>query len=67
MLTIIYGDVESSIYNTRFRKSGKFYEAKQKYNEIYHLYGEISEEEGIDPKFVITEDSNSGFEFFAEL
>jgi len=50
-----------------FRKSGKFHEAKQKYNEIYHLYGEISEKEGIDPKFVITEDSNSGFEFFAEL
>ena len=26
-----------------FRKSGKFHDAKQKYNEIYHLYGEISE------------------------
>lgn len=25
-----------------FRKSGKFHDAKQKYNEIYHLYGEIS-------------------------
>lgn len=42
-----------------FRRSGKFHEAKQTYNEIYHLYGELSEKEGIDPKFVITEDSNS--------
>lgn len=50
-----------------FRKSGKFHDAKQKYNEIYHLYGEISEEEMIDPTLVITEDSNSGFEFFSEL
>lgn len=50
-----------------FRKSGKFQEAKQKYNEIYHLYGEVSEMEGVDPKLVITEDSNSGYEFFSEL
>ena len=40
---------------------------KQKYNEIYHLYGEISEEKNINPKLVITEDSNSGFEFFKEM
>lgn len=51
----------SEIYG--FRKSGKFHDAKQKYNEIYHLYGEISEEKNINPKLVITEDSNSGFEF----
>lgn len=50
-----------------FRKSGKFHDAKQKYNEIYHLYGEISEEKEIDPALVITEDSNSGFDFFSEL
>lgn len=31
-----------------FRKSGKFHDAKQIYNEIYHLYGEISEEHNID-------------------
>ena len=35
----------SEIYG--FRKSGKFHDAKQKYNEIYHLYGEISEEKNI--------------------
>lgn len=52
----------SEIYG--FRKSGKFHDAKQKYNEIYHLYGEISEEKNINPKLVITEDSNSGFELF---
>lgn len=50
-----------------FRQSGKYHEARQKYNEIYHLYGEISDEDGIDPQFVITEDSNSGYEFFNEL
>ncbi|MDO4338807.1 MAG: ATP-binding protein [Eubacteriales bacterium] len=50
-----------------FRKSGKFHEVRQKYNEIYHLYGEISEQNMIDPGFVITEDSNSGYDFFAEL
>lgn len=50
-----------------FRKSGKFHEAKQTYNEIYHLYGEISEQEMIYPEYVITEDSNSGYEFFSEL
>ena len=50
-----------------FRKSGKFHEARQTYNEIYHLYGEISEQERISPQYVITEDSNSGYEFFSEL
>lgn len=50
-----------------FRKSGKFHTAKQTYNEIYNLYGEISENKIIEPQFVITEDSNSGYEFFSEL
>ena len=50
-----------------FRKSGKFHEARQTYNEIYHLYGEISEQGMICPQYVITEDSNSGYEFFSEL
>ena len=31
------------------------------------MYGEISEEKNINPKLVITEDSNSGFEFFKEM
>lgn len=50
-----------------FRKSGKFHEAKQTYNEIYHLYGEISGQNSISPQYVITEDSHSGYEFFCEL
>lgn len=50
-----------------FRKSGKFHEARRTYNEIYHLYGEISEQRQISPDIVITEDSNSGYEFFAKL
>ena len=50
-----------------FRQSGKFHNAKQKYNEIYHLYGEISEERMIVPEYVLTEDSTSGYEFFREL
>ena len=50
-----------------FRKSGKFHEARQTYNEIYHLYGEISEQGMVYPQYVIIEDSNSGYEFFSEL
>ena len=50
-----------------FRQSGKSHGAKKKYNEIYHLYGEISERDKINPQFVITEDSNSGYDFFNEL
>ena len=40
----------SEIYG--FRKSGKFHDAKQKYNEIHHLYGEISEEKNIINKLI---------------
>ena len=43
-----------------FRESGK-------YNEMYHLYGEISAQSSIEPELVITEDSNSGYDFFAKL
>ena len=50
-----------------FRESGKFRHTKQKYNEIYHLYGEISNSDSIEPEYVITEDSNSGFDFFSSL
>lgn len=50
-----------------FHKSGKFHKARQTYNEIYHLYGEISAQDVVDPGFVITEDSNSGYTFFNEL
>ena len=35
-----------------FRKSGKFHEARQAYNEIYHLYGEISEQSVVCPQYI---------------
>jgi len=50
-----------------FRKSGKFHKARQTYNEIYHLYGEISEQSKVCPQYVLTDDSNSGYEFFSSL
>lgn len=34
-----------------FRQSGKYHQARQKYNEIYHLYGEISDEDVIDSNY----------------
>jgi len=50
-----------------FRESGKFHNTRQTYNELYHLYGEISAETTIVPQMIITEDSNSGYQFFSEL
>lgn len=50
-----------------FRKSGRFHEAKQTYNELYHLYGEFPGQDTISPQLVITEDSHSGYEFFHAL
>jgi hypothetical protein len=50
-----------------FRKSGRYTEAKKKYNEIYHLYGETISAEGIAPSIVVTEDSNAGYEFYSQL
>lgn len=55
----------SEIYG--FRQSGKFHNARQTYNELYHLYGEVSPERMITPQMIITEDSNSGYEFFSKL
>jgi hypothetical protein len=50
-----------------FRKSGRYTDAKKKYNEIYRLYGETISIDGISPSIVITEDSNAGYEFFSHL
>lgn len=49
------------------RTSGKYAEIKQVYNEIYPLYSssEISRPER--PTLIITEDSNSGNEFFSHV
>lgn len=37
------------------------------YNGMYKIYGEFASNNEIKPTFVITEDSNSGFEFFKEV
>ena len=50
------------IYGIRI--SGKYAGLKQTYNEFYHIYGDYSLKEDVDPDKVIVEDSNAGFEFF---
>ena len=37
---------------------------KQSYHEFYQLYGANTYERNINPEIVITEDSNSGYQFF---
>ena len=46
------------------RTSGKYGTLKQKYHEFYHIYGTDSYQNEITPEMVITEDSNSGYQFF---
>lgn len=55
----------SEIYG--IRESSKYGGLRQKYNEMYSLYKprkSNSEQGNIDVDIIITEDSNSGFEFF---
>lgn len=47
--------------------SGKYKSLRQTYNEFYRLYGEMMPEQGVHPARIITEDSNSGYEFFASV
>lgn len=49
------------------RNSGKYGTLKQTYNEFYHLYQTADFHYPIKPKKVITEDSNSGFQFFRNI
>ena len=46
------------------RTSGKYGALKQSYHEFYRIYGMDTYEEEVNPKLVITEDSNSGYQFF---
>lgn len=46
------------------RDSGKYGTLKRTYNEFYHLYQITDYGSAITPGKVITEDSNSGFQFF---
>ncbi len=47
--------------------SGKFMDLKKTYNEFYRIYQDYEVEDSFQPDLIITEDSNSGFEFFLQL
>ncbi len=49
------------------RERGKYRGLKKTYNEMYRIYGNHNYDENIVPDRVITEDSNSGFEFFNHI
>lgn len=46
------------------KNSGKYGSLKQTYNEFYQLYGQDIYTSEIKPDKLLTEDSNSGFQFF---
>lgn len=46
------------------RTSGKYGTLKQSYHEFYRIYGTEIYEKEVKPELVITEDSNSGYQFF---
>lgn len=48
------------------RNSGKYGILKKTYNEFYHIYQQMDYTKPIRPKTIITEDSNSGFQFFKQ-
>ncbi len=49
------------------RDSGKYGTLKRTYNEFYHLYQTTEFHYPVKPESVITEDSNSGFQFFQNI
>lgn len=49
------------------RTSGKYRTLKRSYHEFYRLYGVDSYTSNITPEIVITEDNNSGFQFFESI
>ncbi len=49
------------------RTSGKYGSLKQSYHEFYRIYGTDSITELVKPKHVVTEDSNSGYQFFRNV
>ncbi len=49
------------------RDSGKYGTLKRTYNELYHLYQVPDWNQTVKPEKVITEDSNSGFQFFQSI
>lgn len=49
------------------RNSGKYGTLKRTYNEFYHLYQTEDYGQSVSPEKLITEDSNSGFQFFQSV
>lgn len=49
------------------RTSGKYGTLKQIYHEFYRLYGTNAYQREIMPEVIITEDSNSGYQFFKQI
>ena len=49
------------------RTSGKYGTLKQTYHEFYRIYGNDAQKGGWKPDKVITEDSNSGYQFFRHI
>ena len=49
------------------RNSRKYGSLKQTYNELYSIYGAKETGQDVKPEIIITEDSNSGFQFFQEV
>lgn len=49
------------------RTSGKYGTLKQSYHEFYRIYGQDVLKNDVKPEMVITEDSNSGYQFFRSI
>lgn len=49
------------------RTSGRYGTLKQSYHEFYRIYGINTYEDKVIPEIVITEDSNSGYQFFEQM
>lgn len=49
------------------RNSGKYGTLKRTYNELFPLYPQAEHPAVVNPNLVITEDSNSGYQFFYEI
>lgn len=49
------------------RTSGRYGTLKQSYHEFYRIYGKNTYEDKVIPEIVITEDSNSGYQFFEQI
>ena len=49
------------------KTSGKYGRLEQKFNEFYRIYGADIYKGSINPDIVVTEDSNSGYQFFKNI